>query len=151
MIRPFPSMAGGPVRALGGGDASASAPRVRIAMNMESVRIGADDYPVTWAYGDDLAEIERKISQRFTRAQPSTQVIECELGFTMPLKATDPNAGEIFGGTCMVTDEGVTQRFLVAYGPAPTDIAVRAAAEVFGPLGERKELIRLVLSRFFQD
>jgi len=151
MSRLFPSMAGGPTRALGADNASASAPRVRIAVNMESVRIGADDYPVAWAYGDELAEIERKIRQRFTRAQPSAKTIECEMGFTMPLKATDPGAGEIFGGACMVSDEGVTQRFLVAYGPAPTDIAVRPADETFGPLGERKELIRLVLSRFFQD
>jgi len=130
---------------------AASARTARIARNMESVRIGDDDYAVDWAGGEALDEIGRLIQQGLGHAGLATTVSACDAGFALPADISDPGAGRVYAGVCTLSLEGVVQRALVCHAPATGVIAQETATEAFGTLWERKRLIEFTLRTCYRD
>jgi hypothetical protein len=122
---------------------------VRIARDMQTVRIGEDNYPIDWAEGPALDEVTRALQGGMTFNKLTTTVTDCDAGFSMPTSTTSQHAGKIYGGVCTLSTEGVTQRALVCHDDMVGDVAVEGARDAVGTMLERRRLIELTVRRCF--
>ncbi|PVM90735.1 hypothetical protein DDF67_09950 [Caulobacter endophyticus] len=120
---------------------------MRIARDLQSVRIGEYDYPLDWADGQTLDEVTRTLQSGLTFNKLTTKVTDCDAGFSMPTSTTTNYPGTIYGGACTLTTEGVTQRVLVCHDSMVGDVAMEGARDAVGTMLERRRLIELAVRR----
>ncbi|GEM_PF-3586313 len=120
---------------------------IRIARDLQSVRIGEYDYPLDWADGQKLNEVTRKLQIGLASNKLTTSVTDCDTGLSMPTSTTTNYPGTVYGGVCTLTTEGVTQRALVCYDSMVGDVAVEGARDAVGTMLERRRLIELTVRR----
>ncbi|PVM92121.1 hypothetical protein DDF62_02915 [Caulobacter radicis] len=120
---------------------------IRIARDLQSVRIGEYDYPLDWADGATLDEVNRKLQSGLKFNKLTTKVTDCDAGFSMPTSTTTHYPGTIYGGVCTLTTEGVAQRALVCHDSMVGDVAVEGARDAVGTMLERRRLIELAVRR----
>lgn len=120
---------------------------MRIARDLQSVRIGEYDYPLDWAEGAKLDEVTRELQSGLKFNKLTTKVTDCNAGLSMPTSTTSNYAGKVYGGVCTLTTEGVTQRALICHDDMVGDVAVEGARDAVGTMLERRRLIELAVRR----